>query len=58
MNANKITDITVICNTCGSVLFEGEDLDSCEHINIEDVKEFYQYLEKKPVKTSCHSKPV
>ena len=40
-------DVIVVCSRCGEVLIEDDIFNSCKHIDIEEVKDFYIYLDKK-----------
>ena len=46
----------VICGRCGTVLIQDGELDYCKHNKIEDIKNFYIYLDKKLNKK--HKKPI
>jgi len=46
----------VMCSRCGSVLIENGLLEECEHNTIENLKDFYIYLDKKLNKK--YKKPI
>ncbi len=52
----KPLQATVVCNRDGLVVYENGDFTPCKHIDIQEAKDFYTYLDKKINKK--HKKPV
>ena len=47
MSKKTKIDVIVVRSRCGEVLIEDDIFNSCKHIDIEEVKDFYIYLDKK-----------
>lgn len=46
-NLEKYSDpVTIICNRCGEVLYEGEDIKYCKHVSKEEVENFIIWQRK------------
>ena len=41
-----MTNVIVICSECGTCLYDDGELNSCKHIDLEQMVDFYFYLNK------------